>query len=53
VLIGDHPDVPVDWHYAWGRVAKVSAEPTPRVTVIDVIGRSLELDIEHIRLSED
>jgi hypothetical protein len=49
VWIVDHPDVPENWRCAWGRVAVRSVGQTPRVTVIDVMGRSVELDIDYVR----
>jgi hypothetical protein len=50
VWIVEHPDVPEEWRATWGRVAVLSGEHTPpRVTVIDVMGRHVEVDLRHVR----
>ena len=49
VWIVEHPDVPTEWRGTWGRVAVLSAEQrSRRVTVIDVMGRHVELDLGHV-----
>jgi hypothetical protein len=50
VLITDHADVPPEWRCAWCQVVNMSTEPTPRITVADAMGRSLEVDVRHVRV---